>query len=179
MSKRQGQKRSKPNSAAVERSDREYRVGPGHPPTEYQFKPGQSGNPKGAKRKSPSMAPDLKMLLERALNQKIKLQRGEREQLMTKAAAGIANLVDEFAAGDRHARRDLIALAGKLGIDLTAGQGAIERALGAKFSADDQALVDDYIRRRLLELEHACDGTDAAAIDRVTHKLKQKESNDD
>jgi len=42
MSKRQGQKRSKPHSAAVERSDQEYRVGPGHPPKEYQFKPGQS-----------------------------------------------------------------------------------------------------------------------------------------
>jgi hypothetical protein len=37
-----------------------YRVGPGRPPKEFQFKPGRSGNPKGAKRKSPSIAPDLK-----------------------------------------------------------------------------------------------------------------------
>jgi hypothetical protein len=163
MSKRQGRKRSKPHSAAVERSDQEYPVGPGHPPKEYQFKPGQSGNPKGGKRKPPSMAPDLKMLLERALNQKIKLKRGEREKLMTKGAAGIANLVDEFAAGDRHAWRDLIALAGKLGIDLTAGQGsAIERMLGAKFSVDDQALVDDYVRRRNIELNYAPDNSDDA-----------------
>ena len=28
-------------------SEKEYRVGPGRPPKEFQFKPGQSGNPKG------------------------------------------------------------------------------------------------------------------------------------
>jgi hypothetical protein len=99
----------------------EYRIGPGHPPKEYQFKPGQSGNPKGAKRK-PSMAPDLKALLQRALNEKVKFKRGEQETIMSKAAAGIHELVYGFAEGDRHARRDLIILADKLGVDLTAGQ---------------------------------------------------------
>jgi hypothetical protein len=44
----------------------EYRVGPGRPPREFQFKPGQSGNPKGARRKLQSIAPDLKAALERA-----------------------------------------------------------------------------------------------------------------
>src|SRR4029077_8319217 len=110
--------------------NRSTKVGPGRPPKEYQFKPGQSGNPKGAKRKTPSMAPDLKALLERALNEEVKLRSDERDQIMTKAAAGIAKLVNQFAEGDRHARRDLIALAKTLGVDLTAGQGqAIENAL--------------------------------------------------
>jgi len=180
MSTRQRRKPTKLSSATVERPDQEYRVGPGNPPKEHQFKPGQSGNPKGAKRKSPLMTPDLRLLLESALNQKIKMEGDAREKFMTKAAAGIANLVNEFAAGDRHARRDLIAIAGKVGVDLTAGQGgAIGRALGAKFSADDQALVDDYIRRRLLELKHAADDADAAAIDQVIHMVKQKGSNDE
>jgi hypothetical protein len=44
-----------------------YRVGPGRPPREFQFKPGQSGNPKGARRTNPAMAPDLKTLLEQGL----------------------------------------------------------------------------------------------------------------
>jgi uncharacterized protein DUF5681 len=92
-------------------SAEEYKVGPGHPPKEFQFKPGQSGNPKGAKRKPPSLAPDLKLLLERALNTKVKLKQGEMEQIVTKAAAGIEQLVNQFAKGDRDARRDLIALA--------------------------------------------------------------------
>ena len=37
--------------AETETSDQEYKVGPGRPPKEHRFKPGQSGNPKGAKRK--------------------------------------------------------------------------------------------------------------------------------
>ena len=59
-------------------SDQEYKVGPGHPPKEHQFKPGQSGNPKGAKRKPPSIALDLKAALERALNTTVKLRQGEK-----------------------------------------------------------------------------------------------------
>jgi hypothetical protein len=42
------------------------------------IKPGQSGNPKGAKRKPKSMAPDLKVALERALNKSITLLQKHR-----------------------------------------------------------------------------------------------------
>ena len=59
-------------------SDAEYKVGPGRPPREYRFKPGKSGNPKGAKPKPPSIAPDLKLALERALNKTVKLKQGKR-----------------------------------------------------------------------------------------------------
>jgi Family of unknown function (DUF5681) len=50
-------------SSPAAASDSEYKVGPGHPPKEHQFKPGQSGNPKGAKRKTPSIAHDLRTAL--------------------------------------------------------------------------------------------------------------------
>jgi Family of unknown function (DUF5681) len=126
-------------------SAEEYKVGPGCPPKEFQFKPGQSGNPKGAKRKPPSIAPDLKLLLERALSTKVKLKQGEKEQIVTKAAAGIEQLVNQFAKGDRHARRDLIALADKLGVDLLAGQrNIIQQAL----ALNHQAILDAYLARR-------------------------------
>jgi hypothetical protein len=46
-------------------AEAEYKVGPVRPPKEHQFKPGQSGNPKGAKRKAPSLIPGLKELFER------------------------------------------------------------------------------------------------------------------
>ena len=65
-------------AAAPETSDQEYKVGPGRPPKEYQFKQGQSGNPKGAKRKPQSVAPDLKVALERALNETVMLKQGEK-----------------------------------------------------------------------------------------------------
>jgi hypothetical protein len=59
---------------------------------------------------------------------------------------------------NRYARRDVIALAGKLGVDLAAGHGdAIEKALATTLSADDQALVDDYIRRRPAALNSKSD----------------------
>src|SRR5262245_10535277 len=112
------------NSAPAEArpSDQDYKVGPGRPPREYQFKPGQSGNPKGSKRKPPSMELDLKVALERALNKPIKVKQGEKERILSMAVAGIEQLVAQFVKGDRHARRDLIALADRLGVDLMAGQ---------------------------------------------------------
>jgi Family of unknown function (DUF5681) len=105
-------------SLKTDPSDQEYRVGPGRPPKEYQFKPGQSGNPKGARRKPKSIAPDLKALFERALSGKVTLRQGEQEKIITKAAAGIEQMVNQFAKGDRHARRDVLALAARLGVDL-------------------------------------------------------------
>ena len=113
-----GQKRSHaPPSLKTDPPDEEYRVGPGRPPKEYQFKPGQSGNPKGARKKPRSIALDLKALFERALREKATLRQGEHQKIITKAAAGIEHLVDQFAKGDRHARRDLLALAERLGVD--------------------------------------------------------------
>jgi hypothetical protein len=125
-----------------------YQVGPGRPPKEFQFKPGQSGNPKGAKRKPRSIVPDLKALLEHALRGKVTLRQGTKEKIISYAAAGIEQLVIQFAKGDRHARRDLIILAEKLGVDLAAGQAeAIQQALAGALSASDQALLSDYVER--------------------------------
>jgi hypothetical protein len=95
-------------------------VGPGRPPRENQFKPGKSGNPNGAKPKSPSIALDLKLALERALNKTAKLNQGEKERIVTTAVVGIEQLGLQFAKADRHARRDLLAFA-DFGMDLLAG----------------------------------------------------------
>jgi Family of unknown function (DUF5681) len=161
-SRRRGLQRNAPATSDID-AEQEYRVGPGRPPREFQFKPGQSGNPKGAKRKTPSMAPDLKALLERALNEEVKLRSGERDQIMTKAAAGISKLVNQFAEGDRHARRDLIALAKTLGVDLTAGQGkAIENALAAAVTVEDEAIIANFLQRHGANPEHRGDDIDVA-----------------
>jgi hypothetical protein len=123
----------------------EYKVGPGRPPKEHQFKPGQSGNPKGAKRKPKSMAPDLKAALEQALSKPIKLKQGEKERIVSMAVAGIEQLVAQYVKGDRHARRDLIALADKLGVDLMVGQ---QQAIQDAIAADHEAILRTYVERQ-------------------------------
>jgi hypothetical protein len=126
-------------------SDAEYKVGPGRPPREYRFKPGKSGNPKGAKPKPPSIAPDLKLALERALNKTVKLKQGEKERIVTMAVAGIEQLVAQFVKGDRHARRDLFALADKLGVDLLAGQ---HKRVQEALASNHQAILEAYVARQ-------------------------------
>jgi hypothetical protein len=130
---------------STQTSEPEYKVGPGRPPKEHQFKPGQSGNPNGAKRKPKPMAPDLKAALERALNEPIKLKQGERERTMTMAEAGIKQLVAQFAKGNHHARRDVIGLCDKLGVDLTAGQ---QQALQEAVAANHEEILNAFVDRQ-------------------------------
>jgi hypothetical protein len=134
-------KRTKAAKVPSTRSpDTEYRVGPGHPPKEHQFKPGQSGNPDG-KRKQSSFA-DIKALLERSLTKR--LRRGE----FTKAEAGIEKLVDQFARGDRYARKDLISISEKFGVDLTGDRAKTSaNASSESLTERDRELLADYVRR--------------------------------
>ena len=149
------------------KAQEEYRVGPGRPPKQFQWKPGQSGNPQGRKRTSGSMASDLKAVLERALGKRVTLRQGERERTVTMATAGIEQLVAAFAKGDRYARRDLFDLAAKLGIDLKA---RIEQALETDFAAEDRALLDDYVKRH---------GATAVAAERESFPVHNSEPDEE
>ena len=170
MTKNSGGKFNGRNKPAA---DDDYLVGPGRPPKQFQFKPGQSGNPKGAKRKPRSMAAELKLGLENALNEKVTLRQGAKEKIVTFAQAGIEHLVAQFAKGDRHARRDLILLAEKLGVDLTAGQGdPIQQALYDGLAPSDQALLDEYLERRGVERELGHDEVEVDSDSSVSKKTK-------
>jgi Family of unknown function (DUF5681) len=122
-----------------------YDVGYRKPPKQSQFKKGQIGNPEGVNRKA-SASPDLKVIVERELNAKVKLRRGEADQKITKGAAGIKRLVDRYANGDSRALRDLILLCDKAGVPLT-DRKALEGALEDALSAEDEALLTDFVRR--------------------------------
>jgi hypothetical protein len=124
--------------------DGEYKVGPGRPPKEYQFKPGQTGNPKGAKRKEPSLIPDLKKIFEDAFNQKVKVTQGERERVMTMWGAGMRQLSNQFAKGDRHARRDVFWIAERLGSEFLTPK----KAFGETLARDRLAILDAYVARQ-------------------------------
>ena len=93
------------------------------------------------------MKPDFKKALEAGLNEKVVITKDKRQVVLTKGMLGIQQLVNQFAKGDRHARRDLFQYAAQLGVDLQAKK-AIEEALGIT----SQAELDDYVRRRYAEL---------------------------
>jgi Family of unknown function (DUF5681) len=148
-------------------------VGYKRPPKKFQFKKGKSGNPSGGKRDAAgSPVADLRLLLQLALNSRVR--HGEREDLMTHAAAGIEQLVAQFAAGDRHARRDLIVLAEKLGVELTADYGAIQQVVTAALAAEDEAIIADFLRRHGVEPEQ--DGHTDSTPDAETHRKAAEES---
>lgn len=125
-------------------SENSYKVGPGFPPNEHKWKKGgPSPYPQGRPKKVPSMKPDLKKALEAALNEKVVITKDKKEIVLTKATLGIQQLVNQFAKGDRHARRDLFQYAAQLGVDLQAKE-VIADALGD----NDQAIVDAFLKRQ-------------------------------
>jgi Family of unknown function (DUF5681) len=152
-----------------------YKIGPGFPPNEHKWKEGcPSPNPKGRPRKIPSMKPDLKKAFEAALNEKVVITKDKKEIVLTKAALGIQQLVNQFAKGDRHARRDLFQYAALLGVDLQA-KDVVAEALGIT----DQAIVEDYVRRRQqLSAEPAPDDHVKAPPDLIDDDVTKSEPNE-
>jgi Family of unknown function (DUF5681) len=146
-------------------------VGYKRPPKKFQFKKGKSGNPSGVKRDAAGRVPDLRMLLQLALNSRVR--HGERQNL-THAAAGIEQLVAQFAAGDRHAVRDVIVLAEKLGVELTTDYGAIQKVVTAALAAEDEAIIADFLRRHGVEPEQ--DGHTDSTPDAETHRKTAEDS---
>lgn len=144
------------------RHSKNYKVGYRRPPKEFRFEKGRSGNPTGKRREAPSLAADLRLLLERALN--TKMRHGKRQEIITNAAAGIEQLVRQFAAGDPRARRDLIYLAEKLGVELaTAQNGTIHNVVNAALTAEDEAIIADFLRRHSVEPQKSAATNDSTS----------------
>jgi len=133
----------KTHPSASPPGEEEYKVGPGRPPKEYQWKKGQSGNPKGRKRKQPSLLPELEEIVVTALNKKVTMRDGERERHLTRFQTGIEQLTVQFAKGDKHARRDLLMLIEKLGLEFSKTSTATDQTL----PADRRGILDAYVER--------------------------------
>ena len=124
----------------------EYKVGPGSPPADKRWKKGgPSPNPRGRPRKEQSLLPDVRKAFEQAINKKVAVPRGDKTVLMTRIEIGLEQLLNQFAKGERQARRDLIEYADKLGIDFLANhKQTLERALKPNY----QTILDSYVARR-------------------------------
>ena len=75
------------------------------------------------------------------------MTQGDRQRFITRWVAGLEQLSIQFAKGDRHARRDVLYFAEKLGVDLLKPTKAPDETL----SADHQAILDAYVERRTQE----------------------------
>ena len=117
----------------------DYEVGYGKPPKNMQFKPGESGNPKGRPRGTKNLATDLS----EELAEKIIVNEGGRQLKISKQRAMIKSLLAKALKGDTRAATVLL----KLLID--AEQATTRNAVADALSEDDQAILASFAQRVL------------------------------
>lgn len=89
-----------------------YEVGYGKPPKSGQFKPGQSGNPRGRPKKAPATAE----VLEKQLGRELIVSTSEGPKKMPVLEVLIAGQVKKAAAGDTRAVKVLLEAAERHGV---------------------------------------------------------------
>jgi hypothetical protein len=84
----------------------DYRVGYGRPPKNSQFKPGQSGNPKGR----PKGSKNLNAVLDKVLSQKLLIREGEKRRTVSTLEAVVLKHVSKALQGDGRAMHSILQL---------------------------------------------------------------------
>lgn len=125
-------------------SDGEYKVGRGRPPLHTRFKKGQSGNPRGPRRK------DLPALLVAALDEPVVVTTGGESRRITKREAVIAQLVDKSAGADLRATKMLIDMMKE--VEHKAGAAAPPPEPPRFTDADEEVMQNLLARLRLVVL---------------------------
>ena len=118
-------------------------VGYGRPPVAKQFKPGQSGNPRGRKKGVKNVA----TILNGALYRPVKIRIAGRVRTLPKIEAIVEVMLSKALAGDIAAVSKIIELAHKLG-------GFEFLANSASFSANRESESLEALKR-LLDLHEA------------------------
>ena len=117
--------------------DSKYKVGYGCPPKEHQFKPGQSGNPKGRPKKNNNFAEDV---LEE-MSEMITVQENGKLKKITKKRALAKRLIADSLSGKVSAIKILT--------PILAGETKITKDLEEELTLQDSQILEDYIQRRL------------------------------
>lgn len=123
---------------------KEYEVGYGKPPKHTQFKPGQSGNPKGRPKGVKNLATDL----EEELSEKIVVNEGGEQNEITKQRAMLKALLAKALKGDTRAATALIQLINVL----EAARSSSESK--APLDSEDRAILDAYFERNRTSSEN-------------------------
>ena len=129
------------------------KVGPGKPPKHSQFKPGQSGNPKGRPKGSQNIA----TLVSKELNRKIAVTENGKQKKIALAEAIARRLVTDSAKGNVRSLELIIKLMAVLGQQADSAEQAGEIAL-----PDAEALARIHKRlAKLIEQEGGADGQES------------------
>lgn len=114
-----------------------YEVGYKRPPREHQFKPGQSGNPKGRSKKNNNFAEDV---LEE-MSEMITVQENGKLKKITKKRALAKRLIADSLSGKVSAIKILT--------PILAGETKITKDFEEELTPQDAQILEDYIQRRL------------------------------
>ena len=117
--------------------DSKYKVGYGCPPKEHQFKPGQSGNPKGRPKKNNNFAEDV---LEE-MSEMITVQENGKLTKITKKRALAKRLIADSLSGKVSAIKILT--------PILAGETKITKDFEEELTPQDAQILEDYIQRKL------------------------------
>lgn len=121
-------------------------VGYGKPPKSGQFKPGKTGNPKGRPRRRNTISQDRDLVLHELITVEI----NGKPRKITRQNAIIRTMSALAIKGDVRAARFMFDLERRYLVEdpsVTAPDNGI--------SAEDHALLADYVRRTEAELSHA------------------------
>lgn len=117
-------------------SNRDYEIGKGKPPKAFQFKPGQSGNPRGRPKGSHNFATDVRAMLKMP----VKVKRNGKSETKSTQMGSLIRLREEAFSGKTRLLIEVLALAALYNNEEFS-------ALTTKVSADDETLFDILAER--------------------------------
>src|SRR5271165_5354970 len=130
---------------------RDYKIGYGKPPRGRPFQKGQSGNPRGPRRK------DMSSLLIAALNEPVYATIDGKRRKITKRQAIVTQMVNESAGANLRATKMLFDMMKE--VEQKAGAAAPPEPV--KLTATDREVVDLFVAR--LRRQIAAEEAEAAA----------------
>ena len=130
---------------------RDYKIGYGKPPVGRRFQKGQSGNPRGPRRK------DLSALLTAALNEPAYAMIDGRRRKITKREAIVKQMVNESAGANLRATKMLFDMLK----EVEQKAGGAPPAEPAKLTPADREVIEMFVAR--LRRQIAAEAAEAAA----------------
>jgi hypothetical protein len=119
------------------RSQLDYEVGYGRPPKASQFRPGQSGNPTGARKGGKTIGVRLQELI----NAKVAVTESGRTRRLPRLDVMLHRLSNDAMRGDQRALKHILEFVHRYS---PAGEGTVR---SQEMTSDDLEILTDYLRK--------------------------------